>query len=47
MRKFIICKIYYYCKQIQEEEMDGMCSMYGKKKESCRVVETKYKVEDK
>jgi len=27
--------------------MGGMCSMHGKKKESCKVVETKYKVEDK
>jgi len=28
-------------------EMGGMCSMHGKKKESCKVVETKYKTEGK
>lgn len=45
MRKFSVCQKYYYCNQIQEEEMGGMCSMHGKKKRSCRVVGTQYKAD--
>jgi len=39
MGRFNICKNYYYCSQIQEDKMGGMCSMHGKKKEACNVVE--------
>jgi hypothetical protein len=47
MRSFSICNKYYYCNQVKKEEMGRMCSMYGEKIKSWRIVEIKYKVGEK